>query len=157
MDFYAAKRAARDAIDTARHGVDQVSDRSIETILAAVGITTPGYAHDERGRKIKVYGADVGLVLPPDVRDRCKIGPRTSYNDRGTVPGVTVAPTMKAARERTAPAYARGSRKYGSQVHEVDPSDLRYPIAVANPDAIIVTTDLSQYGDPIVVPISQEG
>lgn len=133
-DFCAAKRALKAA------GV-----HDFRKVLDALGYQTPERARVD-GRLVKVYVTEavyLGHEQTAEYR-----GTRSVYEP--SVPGVVVASSKKDAALRAgAPEHHLSGivRVTG----EIDPSDVRYEIAVSNPDKIVVTMGGSEFGEPLLL------
>lgn len=144
--YYEAKAALLAAAATAS---EHLSPRSVDSFLAALGWAAPAPAR-ENGRLVKVYAAyDLRTVLPDEFR-KTHIVP--GYNLR--FEGVFIAASKRDAGEKSLPSWVTG-RDLTAGISEVDPTDLRYPLAIENRDQVVITVSASGSPDsaPILFPL----
>jgi len=113
-------------------------DDQLNALLVALGWEIPQRARDSHGHLIKVFRApDVRDVLPPAFREAHPLREFSSLYS-----GVLVATSKADAADHTAPAGAYGSQRIAG-IGELSPTDLRYPLAVAYPDKMVVTIEVN--------------
>lgn len=152
--FYDAKRAVIEATQTARYGIDRpITGRQVTDVLAALGWPIPEKSIEGTGkgmRRVRVFRADVRYRLPLPVSERLLAGKRRSAG----LTGYVAAPTKTAAAHALMPSWLTGSKRT-KDIYEVEPSDYRYALAVEHPNHVVLTADGTEFGEPVLVPITE--
>jgi hypothetical protein len=143
--YYEAKAIVLATLDHAPR------DAQMDALLAGLGWPTPPRARDTSGRIVKVFhNDDLRPVLSEKFR---KDHPAREFNSRYS--GVVVAANKADAADKTQPPYAAG-RYRTTGISELQPTDLRYPLAIENPDKVVIQIEIAGRpdGERILHPLS---
>lgn len=144
--YYEAKAAF---LAAAEECGEYLRPNAVEVLLESLGWSAPGPAR-EAGKLVKVFHVDdLRYVLPASFRQE---HPLTKH--AATYSGVMVGASKADVADRALPKFVRSGRTRGISV--VEPTDLRYPLAVAYPHKIVVQMESlgKPYGERHLVALS---
>jgi hypothetical protein len=156
FDYYEAKRRLlaaqwRNGRRVVDYGYGEGVDRMLVDVLEW---PAPEPVTDERGKRIKVFAADVAYTLTDEARVKYRVTVPRGVQQPYGVRGYIVAPTKKAAAEwhREASDFRWGKP---SDWTEVEVTDLVYPIA-ATSNLLIVNDPAEHHTRTLFLPVPPE-